>query len=345
MKFIKAENFWEWIGLKTNMVPMPMINGLTFGVISRIIFTSMHLNIFEAVKDGPATSEEIAQRTGLHSGSLQKVLNSLVLFDYFRLKKGRYYLTKMARRWCLKDSPYSYYYAIKFDDVMCRWMDHLPVFLKTGQGLDVHKNMNEFEWQHYQVSMEYLARWYARGMKKLMPLLKNPKEMLDIGGSHGLYSVELCKKYPDMNSIILELPEAVEKAHPILKKHYTGDKIKYLAGNAVTSDFGENKYDLILMSHLMHHLKAEDNYTITRKAARALKPGGCFVVQEYLKPASVSRKNMTEIISDLIYNITSSTHTLTLNEVKEFQNNAGLLHCKTNRFTTMPVTQICAKKI
>ncbi len=345
MKFIKADNLLEWIALKTNWIAMPIINGLTFGVVSRVIHTSLQMNVFEAAKDSPVTIEEIAQKTDLHPDSLKSLMNTLVLFDYFKYKNGKYILTRMAKKWCLKDSPYSYYYAIKFDEVMCKWVDHLPEYLKTSRGIDVHNTMSGDEWQNYQISMEYLAKWTARSAPKITPMPKNPTEMLDIGGSHGLYCVELCKKYPGLNATILDLPQAVEKARPILKKNYSGDKIKYRAGNALTDDFGENKYDLILMSHLMHHLPAEDNIMVSKKAARALKPGGYFVVQDYLRPVSISRKNMTQIISDLVYNITSSTRTWTLDEVKDFQKKAGLAHYKVNRYLTMPLTQVCAQKI
>ena len=32
---------------------------------------------------------------------------------------------------------------------------------------------------------------------------ENAKSLLDIGGSHGLYSVDFCEKYPDLRADIL----------------------------------------------------------------------------------------------------------------------------------------------
>jgi hypothetical protein len=43
--------------------------------------------------------------------------------------------------------------------------------------------------------------------------------MLDIGGSHGLFSIELCKRYSSLSSTIMELPGAIEAASAIAKRY------------------------------------------------------------------------------------------------------------------------------
>jgi len=46
------------------------------------------------------------------------------------------------------------------------------------------------------------------------------------------------------------------------------------------ADLGVELYDLILMSNLAHHLDAAQNLDLAKRAARALRPGGMFVIQE-----------------------------------------------------------------
>jgi hemolysin activation/secretion protein len=45
----------------------------------------------------------------------------------------------------------------------------------------------------------------------------SPTAMLDIGGSHGLYSVALCRRYPTLDGTILEPPQ-VEEATRLLAR-------------------------------------------------------------------------------------------------------------------------------
>jgi len=148
-----------------------------------------------------------------------------------------------------------------------------------------------------------------------------------------------------LKATILDLPQAVEKAQPILAKYKMGDRIHYWIGNALTDDFGENRYDLILMAGLMHHFSADKNIAVSKKAERALKSGGYFVIQDWFRPETSSRMEQVGIIMDLYFNLTSTTGTWSLNELKDFQEKAGLTHYKVNKFMGMPYfVQVCAKK-
>src|SRR5205809_1278010 len=140
--------------------------------------------------------------------------------------------------------------------------------------------------------MESVASSIAATSPKQAPRLNNPLRMLDIGGSHGLYSMAFCNKYPSMKSTILDLPQAIEKAEPILRKNYKGENISYRKGNALTDDFGTDEFDLVLMSSLMHHFSTEQNNEVSRKVEKALKKGGYFIIQEFLRPEPSPKMDM-----------------------------------------------------
>jgi tRNA A22 N-methylase len=45
---------------------------------------------------------------------------------------------------------------------------------------------------------------------------RGARDLLDIGGSHGYYSVALCRRHPTLRAVILDLPQAVVHAETIL---------------------------------------------------------------------------------------------------------------------------------
>lgn len=345
MKFIHADNLVEWLAFKTNLVPMPLVDGFCFCALNKAFNTALKLDVFEAAKDGPRTVEQIAGKTGLHPGALPGLLNVLTVSGYFKYKNGKYALTRTARKWCLKDSPDGMYRSARYYELICDWMDYLEEYLKTGKGISIHDSMTREEWYNYQIGMEDFSKIIAKSAPRMTPMPGNPTEMLDIGGSHGLYCVELCKKYRSLKAIILDLPDAVAEAERLLERHNMGDRIVYRAGNAITDDLGENQYDLVMMSSVMHNLSAEDNIEVSRKVNRALKTGGYFVVQEFIRPAKPSSKHAVSIMTNIIFNITSTSNTWSINDIKEFQQRAGLTHYKVNKYIQMPgFTQVCAKK-
>ena len=56
------------------------------------------------------------------------------------------------------------------------------------------------------------------------------RQMLDIGGSHGYYSVAFCREYPALQATILDLPQAIEHAAPLLAREGMGERVVYRAG-------------------------------------------------------------------------------------------------------------------
>ena len=350
MKFIGAHNLMEWIAFRVNLVPVPMVHGYMFDLISKTVLAASRLDVFETVKDSPQTLEQIAENTGLHPKGLESLLKMLILTDYIKYRDGKFSLTRMSQKWCPKESPDGLHDYLKFCEVMNGWGEHIDEYLKTGIGLGVHDTMTEEEWHWYQLGMEAMARITAKAMPGITPIPHNPTAMLDIGGSHGLYCVEMCKKYPTLKATILDLPEAIAKAEPILMKLKMGDRIVYQAGNALTDDFGENRYDLVLMSSLMHHFTAEENVEVSKKVARALKPGGYFIIQEWGKPDLSRKLSKTKdylgALTDMMFNFMSTSETWSLDALKGFQQQAGLKHHKVKTFMQMPgFTQVCAKKV
>ena len=58
-------------------------------------------------------------------------------------------------------------------------------------------------------------------------------------------------------------------------------QVRYRAGDLFRSPFG-GPYDVILASHVFHHFDERACLKLARKIARALKPGGRLVIQEFV---------------------------------------------------------------
>jgi ubiquinone/menaquinone biosynthesis C-methylase UbiE len=346
MKYVaKPQNLLEWMAIKANLVPVPM-NAMIFVIMAKATMLAFKFDVFEAAKDSPQTLEEIAQKTKLHPRGLRSLMNILTVRNYFCYKDGKFGLTKLSRKWCLKESSHSQHSLLRyFHEVMWHDLDQMEEFLRTGEGVQVHETYTEEQWDWYQQGMEGMAGIQARQAVKMAPMPKNPVRMLDIGGSHGLYSVEFCKKYPTLSATIIDLSQAVQRSHAALAKYDMGDRVSYCIGNALTDDFGENQYDLVFMSNLAHHFTEEQNGVVFRKAATALKPGCWLVIQEYLRPETSDTMDTLMATMDMYFNLSSTSSLWSLKELMDFQQKAGLVHCKVNRFLGQPwFAQVCAKK-
>jgi predicted O-methyltransferase YrrM len=159
----------------------------------------------------------------------------------------------------------------------------------------------------YQRGMRAQASLLAPLLTRSIPMPRGARLMLDIGGSHGYFSVALCRRYPGLRAIVVDLPDAVEQAAPILAREKMGDRVVHRAGDALSDDLGEAEYDLVFMFSLVHHFDDATNRRLVARAARALRPGGVMVIGELLRPASPGKGGQTAAFFDLYFALTSQS--------------------------------------
>ncbi|MBT1697704.1 methyltransferase domain-containing protein [Fulvivirgaceae bacterium PWU4] len=327
-----AENLLEWLALKANLAPVPLVHTQVYFVFSRAILSAFNLEIFETMKRGPQTLHTIATTAGLDQRALRSLLEVLVAAGYLRYHDERYSLTRLSRKWCLKDSASGVAPQQEFNRIAWQWMDHLDVFLKTGASVRFHESFGPVEWKLYMEGMECLARSFSKTAVAMAPDLSGASAMLDVGGAHGIYAAAFCEKYPSLKATILDLPEAVETGSLILKKYYNGNRIVYRKGDATRDDFGEQCYDLVFVANVIHHLSDAETKELAAKARKALRVGGYLIIHEYLAPEGQGHAEITAATLNLFFGLTSASGCRTEAEIRKLCESGELKFLKSSRF-------------
>lgn len=321
---IIAQSPIERLGLASGMVPTPMMEGYG-SAFGRALTLATELGVFEYLADAPRGAAEVADHCGTDARATEKLLDLLVGSRYLRASgDGAYRLTKLARTWLLKNSPRSVRDMVLMKSLEWRWLDGLEQFVRTGEPLDVHGTMSDDDWRLYQRGMRAQAGLGAQWFAKKLQLPQGATKMLDIGGSHGLFSVALCRKYPGLSSVVLDLPSAVEQAAPLLAAEGMGDRVVHQAGDVLAVDLGSAQYDLILAFSLVHHFDAETNRGLAARCAEALRPGGIYVIGDLMRPDSPSGASAMDLFYDLYFALTSRSGLWSTDEMASWQRDAGL---------------------
>jgi SAM-dependent methyltransferase len=290
----------------------------------RVPSRRLRLGIFEALSGVPRTAAVVAQTCGTDERATQKLLNLLVTMRYLRHRDGAYSLARHVRRWLLADAPQSIREVILMKELEWRWIDQLESFTRHGRPLDVHGTMSTEDWGAYQRGMRAQANALAWIVARRMPVPNGARDTLDIGGSHGYFSVVLCRRHPGLRATVLDLPAAIEHAAPLLEREGMGDRVVLRAGDALTDDLGQAAYDLIMMFSLVHHFDDATHRQLVRRAARALRPGGYLVIGDAPRPSSPGRGGQQGAFFDLYFALTSQSGLWTFDEMRSWQKEAGL---------------------
>ena len=334
---VVPESLMERLALRAGLIPKPFLQTVVAAGMARAPHVAVKLGVFEALNDSAMTSEEIAGRVGTHQYSTGKLLNALTGMGYLGLKGERYSLTTDARKWLVGRSSTSLRdYILEQEFIEWRALDRLEDFLRSGAALDLHSDLGEEEWALYQRGMLNVASLSAAELARRVPVPAGARNMLDVGGSHGYHSVVLCRRHPGLRSTVLDLPEAVRYAAPLLEMEGMGDRVVHRVGDASTEDLGVETFDLVYTSNLVHHLEEEENRDLARRVARALRPGGHYVIVDSVRPRSAKEAGQIGTLGDLFFALTSRAGTWSFEEMADWQRSAGLEPKKPIRLRTGP---------
>jgi SAM-dependent methyltransferase len=317
------ESVLDRIMLALGVGPPPAMIEAYAPLYARAIVTATEMGVFDALAGGGRSASEVASACRMDPRATEQLLNFLVTMRYLRYRRDAYELTSQTRRWMLQDSDGGIRDLILMKRLEWRWMDGLEGYLRTGVPANVHGTMSPDDWQAYQRGMRAQANVGAPNLARLLPIPNGAREMLDIGGSHGYWSVVLCRRHPDLRATVLDLPNAVAHATPLLEREGMGDRVALRAGDALTDDIGTNAYDVVLMFSLVHHFTEATNRRLVARATAALRPGGRLIILEPLraKPGG----GQQGAFFDLYFGLTSESGTWTMDEMRDWQVGAGLV--------------------
>ena len=327
-----AERLALWFG-----IPPPGILECWLGIMAaRAVMVATKLDIFETLAAGPLTVQEIVDKCATHRRATEQLLHALVGMGCLQFKGERYALPRKMRAWILAEGKYSFRGQILLHELEWQWWEHCEDYVRTGQPLRVHQTMTKEEWGIYQRGMRSGVGLPANWVARHLPLPKTARVMLDIGGSHGFFSVAICRRYPQLCATILELPEAIKHAAPLLEKEGMGDRIRYREGNALTDELGVDEYDLVFMAAVVHHFDDATNRQLIKLVARALRPGGIVAIWEPLRQDRAGKIRQLGGLMDLFFGLFSEAGTWAAAEIAGWHKGAGLESPKPKRMMFGP---------
>jgi hypothetical protein len=283
-----STNTLEHLALFTlNKVPAPLLD--VFSALGfRIVQAAIRLHVFEVLESKPLTLEELAQQINASPRGTEILLNNLEALGYIQQQKMHYSNTSMTTKWMLNSSPRSI--AVAFDywgRVLFEHFQDLEETIRNGQPATNYYNYTEQHPEESQVFQDWLVSAARLGIEEITRKIKIPStacQLIDIGGGHGLYSIALCQRYPELSAIVFDGQQALQSAIENIEMAKMGSRIVTHEGNFMTDDLGSG-YDIAFLFNIIHGLSPDQNVNLLQRVAKALKPGGSVVIGDQLAEA------------------------------------------------------------
>lgn len=265
---------------RLNLLPGILLDyGATLGF--RAAIAASRIGVFDALASGPRSVTDVAAATSSNEDALEQLLVALAALGYVRRDRGRWSLTPLSQRWLVAGSRDSIVDGLAFleRNAFEIW-DGLEGVLKSGrprtslyEALEASPELSS----SFQAWDRVAGRLVGDPIIRAMPIPRGARRLLDLGGGNGIYSVLLCRRYPQLAATIVDLPVALRSAQGPIGEAGLEGRVSLRPGDFFEVDLGGG-YDVVLLANIVHGLSDDDALRLVRRAGAALRPGGTIIV-------------------------------------------------------------------
>ncbi len=319
---LRGANPAEWLALRAGVVPVAAAEAWGGMALSGMLIAAVRTGMTARLAQRPATAAELADDLGLDPLPTQLLLDCLRSAGHLTCRAGRYQLSRSSRRWLDPESALGVTQFVAGTADYWTWWAGLEEVTRSGQPFGHHDApADDPYWRRYLSGQLELARLSAAEVARKLRLPGDPRSLLDIGGGHGWYSAQLCRRYPRLTATVLDLPGSAAIGREIIAGAGLADRVRYRDGDATTAQLGGG-YDCVLCFNLLHHLAEEQIPRLLAKAHAALAPGGSLAVMDAFAEPSHRQSAAGNVLGLFVY-LSSGSRMHTPAELRGWLRGAG----------------------
>lgn len=270
--------------LKRGVIPPLMIDGAASQFSLSAVIAAMETGVPEVLGAEPGiATHELAARTGTDARAMESLLIALRGIGWVEDRKGGWALTRAARQLPLAELPR---FVPFLKDQGRRNLDGARALREAPEGgivgWDVVREGEVGE--SYQAVMRWLASGSVQEVAKRVKLPDGARRLLDVGGSHGLYSVAFCRRNPQLSATVLDWAIGLREAERTLSEDGAdvAERID-LAEVDFEREEPPGGYDAAFLGNIVHGLTVEGNTQLFEKLGRATNPGARVVILDQVQ--------------------------------------------------------------
>ncbi len=243
-----------------------------------VLHTGVRLGIFDALKEGPHSLQDLSSTLGSSPRGLEPLLNALVAMGLLIKEADSFQNTEDSSRFLVESSPDYVGYMILHHWNLIKGWARLSEAVRSGQPL--MKGLGgEEERRAFILGMHNTARGVAPKVAEAVDLSGREK-LLDLGGGPGTYAIYFCLKNPKLKATVFDLPSTRPYAVETITKYGLSERIGFYGGDYLTQEI-PGGHDVIWLSHIIHSLGPDEVFGVLKKAAAALVPGGVLLIHDF----------------------------------------------------------------
>jgi uncharacterized protein YndB with AHSA1/START domain/SAM-dependent methyltransferase len=245
----------------------------------------VRLGLFRALAGGPATSTELAERSGLAERYVREWLWGLYSADYLRFDPAGQRFSLPAERAAVlafEGSPLCLSAGYELLSPLAGMLDDVAEAFRTGQGIPPERYPEAFYTAMEQMSASWLDtalvdQWLP-AVDGLVGTLRRGAKVADIGSGGGRALITMAKRFPRCDFVGYDLHEPnVARATAAAEAAGVSDRVRFVHADALTGL--TSPVDLVTMFDVLHDAPDPEALLTAVRAALAPSRGVLLVLE------------------------------------------------------------------
>lgn len=248
---------------------------------AQTLLTANRIGVFDALASGPLSVEAISAKLGVKPRPTRLLLKACVSLDLLEETAEGFSNSDTSKHLLVSGTQSYLGNAIRYSDDLYDTWGKLEQALKDDcQQLPAEEylGLDEERTRHFVYGMHDRALGIGNAMASIVDL-SGRKKMLDVGGGPGTYSSLFTRRYPELHSQVLDLPDVVAIASEIIEDMGASGNVSVLPGDYKKTTFPEGN-DVVMISGVFHRETEEMCRNLIVRAKESLNPGGMLVVAD-----------------------------------------------------------------
>lgn len=264
---------------------------------SKTMFAAVALGVFDALAEKPWTAADLSERLQLNADAAERLLDACVGLGLLDRDGDRYANTPAAAVYLCATSPERLTGYINFSNqVGWNLWSHLEDAVREG----TNRWKQAYGWDAPIFSFffkdDFAKREFLMGMNG-QGLISSPQvvsafdlsrftRLIDLGGATGHLAIAACRRYPNLQAVLFDLPEAVPLARELIAASGVGDRVEIVAGDFFHDALPAG--DLFALGRIVHDWAEPKIISLLERVRDRLPAGGGLLLAEKLLAADRS---------------------------------------------------------
>ena len=309
-----------------------IVYDLEYGVWkATALCAALELDVFTVIANGNHTGPSIAEEAECDQRGMRILLDALCSLKLLRKRKGDYLLTPVSEGFLVRGKP-AYYgeWCLRTQlafDIRSRVADGI----RRGRvvGIDASQPSSSNLWKSDISRALYtwpLEAIQARQMWRTLGVTRRRKpspQILDIACGSGVNSFVLAQADPGARVTAFDLSDVLEVTRQVAEAMSVAEQVEFRSGDVLTSDFGTDCFDIVLLGKILYYFHAEHAADILRCVHSALRKDGLIVISTYIGDNRSCRDERALMAALQLFIFAPESHVYTFSEYRDLLKRAG----------------------